>query len=278
MLRSFLLVASLVAAVPGADAHRSDCQASAGGSLCHLTLNVQDLAPGDEHTYALHSERIAGDFPAGWVVTAFAGIQGAGQVTANLTLGNETRHSWEWNGNRFHSNSTRIGETGHYALHLQNPGTESVRYAFYYDQSCNCASKVIPINGGFVLFNYDLPAGRNVRLGFPTLEGWELKGQLALLKNDGGRWPVDFQILSTVQQTGKGWLQFDFQTETEATYYVFIEAPKGVGRAPDGTPLPVELTPLLEVEEAQAPAIQAFAVVLGVAVVVAFTRRKDPSG
>jgi hypothetical protein len=247
----FLLGLSVLLLLPSSAAHMTEegCHEESETNLCHLTLNVKDLPAGDEHVYALHSERLEGDFPIGWIVTAFAGIQGDGQVLANLTLASETRHTWTWSANTYSSNSTRVDAAGHYELRLKNPGTTSVRYAFYFDQSCNCAVKFIPINGGFVLFNYDLPADRDVRIGFPTIDGWHLKARLALLTDERGEWPRDFEVLETLEQKNKGWLRFDFHSEKAATYYVFVEAPEGVTNGPDGRPVAVELTPLLEVDE-----------------------------
>lgn len=260
----------VVATIPVGQAHMDDCKAD---TLCHMTLNVKDLPPGEEHAFKLHSERIGGDFPVGWIVTAFAGLQGNGSVHANLTLDNETRQSWRWDANTYSSNSTRVTETGHYELRIHNPGTTSVRYAFYFDQSCNCAYKVVPINGGFVLFNYDLPADRGVRLGFPTIDGWHVKGTLALLDDDRGRWPQDFRAVSILEQKNKGWLQFDFHTEEAATYYVFVEAIEGVTQGPNG-PQPVELTPLLEVEEKKSPAPGAVAAALLLGAAALWIRRR----
>ena len=262
-----ILVATL--GLPSVQGHMADCKAD---TLCHMTLNVKDLGPGDEHRFLLHSERIGGDFPAGWIITAFAGVEGEGSLHANLTLDNATRHTWDWSGNQYSSNSTRVVEAGHYELRVHNPGPTSVRYAFYFDQSCNCAYKVIPINGGFVLFNYDLPAERGVRLGFPTIDGWHIRGHLAVLEDERGRWPEDFTVLETKEQKNKGWLQFDFRTQASETHYVFVEALEGVKQGPNG-PIPVELTPLLEVEEAKSPSV-AFIVMLGIIASLALLVRR----
>lgn len=248
-----------------------DCRAD---TLCHMTLNVKDLPPGEEHRFSLHSERVAGDFPSGWIITAFAGIQGEGVLAANLTLDNVTRHTWHWVGNQYSSNSTRVVDAGHYELRVHNPGSTTIRYAFYFDQSCNCAYKVVPINGGFVLFNYDLPADRGVRLGFPTVDGWHVRGHLALLEDDQGRWPQDFRILETIEQKNKGWLQFDFRTQSAQTHYVFVEAIEGVKQGPNG-PLPVELTPLLEVEEATSPSVGISGALLALTLLAFFGRRRQ---
>jgi hypothetical protein len=267
-----IVLAATMLLLSSVNAHRGDCGAGAEAALCHLTVNVQDLGPGLEHTYRLHSERVEGDFPEGWILTAFGGVQGTGLVLVNVSTDGETRHQWTWSGNRYSSNSTRLDRSGDYELRLFNPGGETVRYGFYFDQSCNCAAKLIPLNGGFVLFNYDLPADREVRLGFPTIEGWHLRGSLALLRNSSGEWPQDFSILQTAEQQGKGWLQFEFETTAAETHYVFIEALSGVTTGPNGQPRPVELTPLLEVAAAKTPGLGALAIV-GLLAVAAVWRR-----
>lgn len=246
------LVICLAFLAPTGSAHMGHCEGSED-ELCHISVTVQDLAPGQEHTYKLHSERVGGDFPEGWIVTAFGGIQGNGAVIVNLTTGNETLQQWTWTAGGFHSNSTRIERTGHYELRLRNTGAETVRYGFYYDQSCNCAYKVIPLPGGFVLFNYDLPAGRDVSVGFPTIEGWHVRAKLAKLTNDSGEWPRDYDVLWTAEQKNKGWLYLNFTSGFQGTHYVFVEALEGVATNPDGSPRPVELTPLLVVSEEKTP-------------------------
>src|SRR5687767_13137598 len=88
VLRLTVFVACLLLlGIPPVGAHMNHCS-NTPDSLCHLTVTVKDLEPGAEHVYTLHSERITGDFPEGWLVTAFGGVQGTGAVTANLTLGN----------------------------------------------------------------------------------------------------------------------------------------------------------------------------------------------
>src|SRR5687768_7674369 len=122
-----------------------DCGEGPGTELCHLVVNTQEVPAQSEHVYLLHSERVEGDFPKDWLLTAYGGVQGSRPLTVNITLDNETRHQWTWAANAFSSNSSRIDETGHYEMRIVNPWDQPVRYQFYFDQSCSCTFKVIPI-------------------------------------------------------------------------------------------------------------------------------------
>ena len=233
----------------------------------HLNLDVQDLGPGESRTHHLLSPE--GPLRAGWIYIIYGGVLGNGSVEVRLVHDNETHERFVWQGGSFHKNSTKIQATGDHQLILRNPGNETVRYAFYYDQSCNCAGKVIPLHGGFVLFNHRFPAGREVshRL-YVYDENITLKAALATYDDSQptAHWPEDFALLDEQTVTGKDWIEFRFTPPATGTYYVFYEALAGAGQEP------VQLTPIIEVEaadtdEAPGAGLVALLVLVGLALV-----------
>jgi hypothetical protein len=93
--------------------------------------------------------------------------------------------------------TTLLPETGEYRVLLENPGNETSRYAFYFDQSCNCAGKPIPaeLNPGLVIFNVDARKGQRLQANFPEPEGVAIKVTAAVLEGERGSWPEDFRTL-----------------------------------------------------------------------------------
>lgn len=234
------LVLALVGSLPTTSADHPD-----EDPLMHLNVDVQDLGPGQSISRPIESPE--GPLRKGWVYIIYGGVEGNHTVTAELIAGNETTATFVWEPGAFHQNSTKIQKTGAHHLVLTNTGNETVRYAFYYDQSCNCAGKLIPLAGGFVLFNYDLPADTDVDLRFPLIETWELKGQVAWHDPDTptAAWPHDFEIIKEGSFAGKGWIDLSFRTDQRGTYYVFLEALQGASPKD-----PVSLTPDMQVHGA----------------------------
>lgn len=257
------LVLVAIVFAPAASAHEG------GTGFHHLSVEVRDLNATEARSYHLESDE--GPFREGWVFLVYGGVEGSGRVVVNLTHANRTVTQWEWSGGAFSKNTTRLPGTGDYNLTLWNPSASKVRYAFYFDQSCNCQMKVIPLPGGFVLFNYDFPAGRDAFVGFPTLPGWHVKGAVATLKEGTeARWPQDFDILVENARRDRGWINFTFKTPTTARYYVFMEALAGAT-----VENPVTLTPLVEADPPKAPAPSAFVMILAVGIMAFAWRRMN---
>ena len=214
----------------------------------HLCVDVQDLAPGETKVRGLTSPE--GPLRAGWIYIIYGGVQGNGSVIAELRSDNASVERFVWTQGQFHQNSTKIQVTGNHTLHLTNPSeTESVRYAFYYDQSCNCIGKLIPLHGGFVLFNYVFPEGRTAHFDLFVYDARHtLHGAVATHDESlpTAHWPDDFAILDEKTVTGRAWLNFSIVPEETGTYYVFLEALAGAD--PNA---PIDLTPVIEVEAAK---------------------------
>lgn len=264
-----LSVALLVPSPLASGGHPPEEEAEA---FTHITLSVEDLPPGETVVHHLLSPE--GPLRAGWIYIIYGGVQGEGQVVVNLTHAGDLTDRFVWTGGAFHKNSTKIQGTGDHDLVLWNPTNDTVRYAFYYDQSCNCAGKSIPLPGGFVLFNNKFQAGREVTYDlFVYDEAITLKAALAAYdpERSTADWPEDFDILEEKTVSGKDWLNFTFTPEETATYYVFYEAVAGA--SPEE---PVMLTPIIEVEsdEGEAPASVVAWLFLALVLLVGAARRR----
>lgn len=236
------LVLLLLVAAPPTMAHGQ------GQGFGHLNVDVRELGPGENRTLHLEPSMESGPLQADWVFITYALVEGPAPVMATLTYEGvpTSRFLWVTGAN---SNSTRLQFSGEHDLTLNNPSrNESTKYAFYFDQSCNCAGKLIPLPGGFVLFNYDLPAGRDVFIGFPLISGWHIRGAVATLPGEDARWPSDFSNVTSGEARGPGWLNLTFRTSEAERYYVFVEALDGASLED-----PLDLTPLVEVEGGSTP-------------------------
>jgi hypothetical protein len=241
--------------------------------LGHLHLDVRDLGPGE--SYVHHVESVEGPLRAGWIYILYGYVEGDGHVIVELDHEGNVTDRFVWTGGGYHHNSTKVRHSGAHDLTLTNPTNATLRYAFYYDQSCNCDGKVIPVPRGFVLFNHDFEAGREVRHALYVYdEAITLRARLATHDKDlaTGNWPADFRVLDEQTVDGQAWIEFRFTPPVTQTYYVFYEALRG------GSPQdPIVLTPVIEVQDddhERAPALLAIALVLVLVGAVAIAARR----
>lgn len=269
--RPLLAALCLLALVPIVSAHGED------GDIGHLNVKVDDVGPQERVVVPLDpTEGPQGpsgeQFRAGWVFTLYGGIQGNGSLDLSLTWGNETISSWNWSPGTFQTTTLRLTRSGPHNLTLWNPSSsQTVRYGFYFDMSCNCASKLIPLPGGFVLFDYDLPPDRDVTIKLPTPQGVRFNVSIAILKGDNASWPNDFNVLTTTQSTSGQTARLEFPDRAaETTYYVFVRAPEGASLQK-----PADVIPSLDVKTADVPGIGTF-LSLAALVVISVIRRRWP--
>jgi MYXO-CTERM domain-containing protein len=285
MARAPLLLAlcALVVALPGAQADHAPISEE---GIDHLNLKVEDIGPGESHALEVLSLDHGGLRP-GWIYLIYGYVQG----NASLDVAFRHEHegvtaTWRWDPWTFAANTTKVRHEGRHEVILTNNGDESVLYAFYYDQSCNCAGKVIPLPGGVVLFNNMFPAGHTVNIAYPLLAGWHLYGALATHDETKptASWPEDFEILAETEARGParegapvGWLNFTFEPAETRMHYVYLKALAGAD--PDD---PVLLSPVHDVtaktadtdEESPAPWLLLPIAAVGLA---ALLRRRAPS-
>lgn len=167
------------------------------GHIPHMNIVVQDIAGGAVADHRLEFEE--GPLRAGWVFALIIAQQGGNMplwVAVVSENGTEARN-WTLQQGIVNKLTTLLPETGEYEVHLENPGNETARYGFYFDQSCNCAGKPIPaeLNPGLVIFNVDAQRGRRVQANFPEPEGVAIKVTAAVLDGERGSWPEDFRVL-----------------------------------------------------------------------------------
>lgn len=253
--------------------------------LDHLHVTVKDLGPGETHRVPIESTS-HGELKAGWIYIVHGLVEGNESIQVALERDHEPAENTEnetWQPG-YNTMYTKIAETGPHDLVLHNPGDETIRYGFYYDQSCNCVGKAIPLPEGVVLFNYPLPADTPFQISYsiaferPVPE-WGVKASLATHDNSSttASWPEDFDILEEKEISSdkrQHWLNFTFQTDAQGTYYVHLEALKGTD---PGNPMLMSgiaepLTSDQAVEQSPAPML--LPLVAGALVLVAARRFK----
>lgn len=248
----------LVAAVAFALMAAAPAAAHEGDHAEHLSIRIDDLEPGQERILTLSFEE--GEFAAGWIFFVYGSVQ-AEQALMEIELrkpDNETAvASWTWQPGRFHTNSTLLPETSEYVLALRNTHeSETLRYAFYFDQSCECSDKTIGLPGGWGLFNLKAPADRRInftmgvyhfdtQLGGPVEpHGVRVQATAAHLVDERARWPEDFANVTTAEATDSH-LVLEWETEEAGAQYVWVQILEGASPQ-----RPVFLLPKITQEEA----------------------------
>jgi hypothetical protein len=274
-LRSAAMLAALVLlGVAPASAH-------GGQEISHLSVHVGPIGAKQEKTFELAFE--GGPFTAGWLFLAYGGVQSSGaplEVELYHESGFEPVAKWTWAAGSFHLNMTKLPKAGFYVLDIYNPGNDEAQYAFYFDQSCNCLDKSIGLDDGYGLFNFEIPAGRDVDLSFVlgqfdtttnTLnppQGVRVLAWAATLENDRALWPDDFRILSTAESKA-GLLDISFQTKAKGTHYVMVQVVEGAQPSK-----PVYMRPTLEVKGGSSPDLAPLAILAALGVAAMLMRNR----
>lgn len=248
------------------------------GGFIHVNPRTGTLAPGARDAIPLDFER--GPFERGWVFVMNARVASNGTpARVELVYENRTVDAWDVPPGGTRLLSTLMPETGFYTLNWSNPGNETVRYAFFYDQSCDCAGKPIPfeILDGMVIFNQDLERGQRVRALFAEPPAMAVKIWLAKRTGGGGTWPTDFTVLQeslqaeAVREPGaptEGRLhEFNFTADETTRYYYFVQS-KEVYRERVRSPNDVFVVPQFQVSSG-AGTTGAKSAPLGIAIVLA---------
>lgn len=271
------LAFALLAAVPAA-AHEGD-------HAEHLAIRVDDLGPGENRTLFLTFE--GGAFAAGWIFFVYGRVQADGapmEIELRKPDNKTVVAGWTWEPGRYHTNSTMLPDASEYILWLHNPHPEeTLRYAFYFDQSCECTDKTIGLDGGWGIFNLKAPADRKINFtmgvyhidmqaGGPVEpEGVRVKATAARLVDDRARWPDDFENITSAE-TDQIKLSMEWETEDEGTQYVWVQVLEGASPQ-----RPVLLFPNIKQEAAgggaAAPAF--VAALLATVVALGLVRRRN---
>lgn len=223
--------AVLVPALPPAASHSGGAHA-----LPHVNPQGGWLNATETETYDLFfAESPTGFFDAGWVFVV-NGIVYEGNATPAMSLlfQNRTVATWAIAPGKVTRQLTGLmPETGLYQLQLRNPGPGRVHVGFFYDQSCNCAAKPIPVEvpNGMVIFNADAQKGSTWRATFSEPAVHRLRLDLATRTDERSRWPGDFRVLqsstaaaSPASAPNARLHELTWTADATARYYVFVQS------------------------------------------------------
>ncbi len=130
-----------------------------GQALQHITLETVTVEPGETLTYPLDFQ--GQPFTGGWHWLLRADLDGP--LRFDLSAGAVSVGSWDWSAGQQIGIATIPFNT---TLNLQvhNPGNAPVTTSFYYDQTCKCLYKLVPMESGPVWL--DLPANATQNVWF----------------------------------------------------------------------------------------------------------------
>jgi hypothetical protein len=170
-----------------------------------------ELAPGGEATREMtFTEGMGnGTFEQGWIFT-ISGLVGAGSAPMHVELRRghtvalgAAAAAWEFTQPATQTFTASFPATDVYTLAFHNNDTtRNATLLYFFDQSCNCAGKPIPVEvaNGLVIFNVDVKRGATWMATFPEPRAYPITVALAEQTGSGGRWPQDFRVLQTSAQ------------------------------------------------------------------------------
>ncbi|MBW3582922.1 MAG: hypothetical protein KY455_07475 [Euryarchaeota archaeon] len=240
-----LLSLSVLLAVSLALGSASSVSAHEGGvhGFPHVNPYTKTLAPDERQSLPLTFEE--GEFAAGWVFLVNIRIDnGTGPLRVELfEAQGSPAPALSWDVAAVEGMQTFSGalpSDGMYTLSIVNKGPDNATFSLYYDQSCNCAQKPVPVEtpAGVVVFQVDPTKGDSWNAAILEPDAYDLMIHLALRTDDRSVWPDDFQILETSETTvadpsGREAHVFDFTAKETERHYFFVEV---VGFDPGAVP------------------------------------------
>jgi hypothetical protein len=204
------------------------------GGVDHVTLMEGELAPGASRVYQLKFGE--GDLRRGWLFALVGQVHaGAADLTLLDPAGQPTAQ-WRWeptDAPRW--DGIAIPRDGQYRLRVASAGAATLRYTLYYDQSCFCAGKKLPLEGGVVIFQGSAAPGSPVEAWLATEGDVETSVQVAYRSGPDGRWPVDYRVLpvaprlDTRSDGSSHQESLTFTAESPDPYYLIVQSRKGTG-------------------------------------------------
>ena len=208
--------------------------AHAADGVDHVTLIEGELAPGAARTYQLVFAE--GDLRAGWLFALVGQVQAG---IADLTLigpGGEQASHWRWTPTAAPRwDGIALPRDGAYSLRIGSAGDAALRYTLYYDQSCFCSGKKLPLEGGVIIFQASAAPGTRLESFLAMDTTMDTSVQLAYRAAPAGRWPDDYRILPVTARndtrSGDTYHQesITFKADTADPYYVIVQSRKGTG-------------------------------------------------
>jgi hypothetical protein len=228
--RRFLIVAlALLLAMIGAGPARAE-----EGGVDHVTLMEGQLAPGASRVYRLKFGE--GDLRRGWLFALVGQVRaGAAELTL-LDPAGQPAGQWRWEAaDTSRWDGIAIPRDGEYRLRVASVGAAELRYSLYYDQSCFCAGKKLPLEGGVVIFQASAAAGSPVEAFLLTEGDLETSVQVAYRTGAAGHWPADYRVLPVEPQldtrgdSSSRQESLAFTAESPDPYYLIVQSRKGTG-------------------------------------------------
>jgi hypothetical protein len=208
--------------------------ARADDGVDHVTLMEGELAPGAARVYRLKFGE--GDLRQGWLFALVGQIRSG---AADLTLlGPDMKPAAEWHWDTTGAprwDGIAIPRDGAYSLRVASRGGSGLRYTLYYDQSCFCAGKKLPLEGGVVIFQGSARAGAPVEAWLAMDKGLQTHVQVAYRSTPAGRWPDDYRLLAVQPhldtQSTDTYRQesIAFTAASADPYYLIVQSDGGTG-------------------------------------------------
>lgn len=245
-----------------------------GATLEHLTVRDVELGDGEEASIPLTFR--GGPFEAGWALVVNAEVAGSGQLQAELVQANATVEHW----NATPGEATRylhgvFAETATARLDLAAEG-DPVNLSLYYDMSCECAGKQIPVEiaDGRTVFRIQVREGATWQATFPEPPAHDLTIHRTDRLDPASRWPDDFAIQETSKEAPH---TFTWTVEDSSDAYVWMVSEQihrdRVGET-DATIVSPSFYPVQDGSTGPATPLPAVLALVGLVVAAGVRRRK----
>jgi hypothetical protein len=204
-----------------------------GGGVDHVTLMQGELAPGAERVYQLKFGE--GPLREGWLFALVGQVRSGAAALTLLDPSGQTAGQWRWEtGAKTRWEGLSIPRDGDYRVRVASVGAEALRYTLYYDQSCFCAGKKMPLEGGVVIFQGSATPGTPVEAWLGINDGMETSVEVAYRSAPAGRWPGDYTLIDITPQTDTQSETFRqdslaFTSKSADPYFVIVTSNKGTG-------------------------------------------------
>jgi hypothetical protein len=204
------------------------------GGVDHVTLMEGELAPGASRVYQLKFGE--GDLRRGWLFALVGQVRAGAAELVLLDPAGQAAGQWRWeSADTSRWEGLAIPRDGEYRLRVASVGVAALRYSLYYDQSCFCAGKKLPLEGGVVIFQASAASGSPVEAYLMTEGDMQTSVQVAYRTGAAGRWPADYRVLPVEPQLdtrGDGSSRQEsltFTAESPDPYYLIVQSRKGTG-------------------------------------------------